>query len=413
MRDYGGKPEATVWIHGGKLPAPNAAYINSCMTHALDIDDVHLPASLHIMSSVLPVALAATEITGASGMDVLMAVIMGVEIGGRVGMEYKKRRRHGGFLDATVAGGYGTTVSACRLYGMSVDETVDALGLYHSQNCGNRQALYDHTLAKRIQPGWAARNALWAADLAQRGVSGAEQIFEGSCNLFRVFAQDKGDPPTEADMAGPQDYFHIEHTSVKRFASCGAMHAVVQAALDLAEEHDLKPDDIDRVRMYLGEGRNAMVGGPWEMGRHPQVDAQFCAAYCVALALLRRTAALDAMTDEAIREDAETQKLADRVELVTHWEMEKLPPTSRWQTHVPQIVQVHTKSGEVLECRRTRRDVFDTEATPYEDVAKKFCDCVEFSKQFTQDEAKEIVGTVWELEKVADAASFITGHLVA
>jgi len=67
MRTWGGAPEASLLIHGGHLPAPNAAFANSVMIHALDYDDVHIPGSLHIMSVVLPAALAAGEMAGATG----------------------------------------------------------------------------------------------------------------------------------------------------------------------------------------------------------------------------------------------------------------------------------------------------------------------------------------------------------
>ena len=413
VREWGGKPEATLLVHGGQAPAPAAAFLNGSMAHALDLDDVHLAASLHMMASVLPTVLAAAEMARASGRDVLDAVVIGLEIASRIGLEFNKRRQHGGFLNATVAGGYGTTAAACRLLGLDLGQTVNALGIYHSQNCGNRQALYDHTLTKRIQPGWAARNSIWAAVLAKRGLTGPEHIFEGSCNLFALYGANKPPWPEPGDVAGIRDEWEAEWTSIKRFCSCGAMHGAVQAALDLANDNDLKPEDIDRVLLFLGKGKNAMVGVPWEMGPNPQVDAQFCAPYCVALALNRRTAAIAAMTDEAIRSDVETQELAKRVELVHDWEGIETGRSPRWQTHMPQIVQVHTKSGQVLECRRTRKDVFNQFEMSYDDVAAKFQECADFCGKFSAERSQGIVDTVRHLEEVSDAAAFIRSELVA
>ena len=85
MRHWGGRAEATLWTYGGALPAPNAAFANSCMTHALDYDDKYYEAGLHIMSSVLPVSLAVGQMEHRSGQDVLTAVVLGVEIAGRIG----------------------------------------------------------------------------------------------------------------------------------------------------------------------------------------------------------------------------------------------------------------------------------------------------------------------------------------
>ena len=413
VREWGGKPECTILVHGGWGPAPGVAFLNGSMAHALDLDDVHLSASLHIMASMLPTVFAAAQMAGTTGQQILDATVIGVEIAGRIGLEFNKRRQHGGFLNATVAGGYGTAAAACRLLGLDVEQTVNALGIYHSQNCGNRQALYDHTLTKRIQPGWAARNAIWAAALAKRGLTGPKRIFEGSCNLFLLYGANKPPWPKPEDVAGVRDEWETEWTSLKRFCSCGAMHPAVQAALDLANDNDLQPDDIDRVILFLGKGKNAMVGVPWDMGPNPQVDAQFCAPYCVALALMRRTAAISAMTDDAIRSDVEVQDLAKRVEMVYDWEGVEGKPTERWQNTMPQIVAVHTKSGKYYESWGSRREVFDQFEMSYDDVAAKFHDCVEFSGRFTPQREQQIVDAVAKLEDEPNGWQFVEEKLVA
>jgi len=61
MREWGGRPEATLHIYGGKLPAPQAAFANSAMAHAQDFDQTHQFGVGHVMVSLLPVCLAAAE----------------------------------------------------------------------------------------------------------------------------------------------------------------------------------------------------------------------------------------------------------------------------------------------------------------------------------------------------------------
>ncbi|MDP6173483.1 MAG: MmgE/PrpD family protein, partial [Rhodospirillales bacterium] len=61
--DRGGKPEATVMVHGDRLPAPSAALINAVMCRALDFCDAMSPG-IHIGSSLIPAALAAAEMKG-------------------------------------------------------------------------------------------------------------------------------------------------------------------------------------------------------------------------------------------------------------------------------------------------------------------------------------------------------------
>jgi len=404
MKEWGGKPESHILVYGGKVPAPNAAFINGSMAHALDLDDVHLPASLHIMSSVLPVSFAVGEMINSSGTDVMAAIAMGVEVAGRLGVGYAKTRQHGGFLPASIIGGFGATASTCRLLGLTVDETVQALGIFYAQASGNRQALYDHTLTKRIQPAFAAEAGIWAAFLAKRGVTGHHNAFEGVVGLFRIYGS-KEVPPKEI-MIGDRDFFEIERTSVKMFPTCGASHPAILAALDIANEYDLKPEDIAAVEIYLGGARNLMVGVPFKMGPNPQVDAQFCAPYEVALALIRRHVNPADITDEQIRKDTEVAELAQQVEILTKWDFE---PGENKRAHV---VKVQTKDGRTLVRSREGKDVLNPALFSYHDVARKFRDCAESSGVCSPEKADSIVDLVKEFEEITDVEDFVKKNLL-
>ena len=60
-KGIGGREEATILIHGGMIPAQNAAFVNSVMARALDFCDAMAPG-VHIGSAAVPVALAAAEL---------------------------------------------------------------------------------------------------------------------------------------------------------------------------------------------------------------------------------------------------------------------------------------------------------------------------------------------------------------
>jgi len=225
LTHWGGAEESSVLVYGSKLPGPEAAFINSAMAHALDYDDIHDPSALHIMSVVLPVVLATSEITGAGGKELLVAVTLGIETACRIGMPYNRRRtgyQGRGFLPTSVIGGFGATLAACRLLGYSVDQAVHAMGINYAQASGNRQALFEKTLTKRLQPAFTARNALWAAFLAGNGVTGPEECFEGEAGLFRVYINTE--PPTPEEISQKRDFFEIERDTIKRFTSCGLAH---------------------------------------------------------------------------------------------------------------------------------------------------------------------------------------------
>ena len=419
MREWGGKPEATLHVYGGKLPAPQAAFANSAMAHALDFDHTHQFGVGHVTVSLLPVCMAAAEMAGASGKDLLAAVILGQEVTCRLGWAFRKQKAKGGyfvmgFLPASVIGGFGATAAACRMFGMSIEQTVNALGINYAQASGNRQALFDKTLTKRLQPAFAARSALWAAALAKRGVTGPPNALEGDAGLFRIYKN--ADPCTPEDLAEPRDFYEIQRDSIKPHPCCCVADAYT--AVQLGQQHDFKAKDIDLIQVHFRPGPS-LTGGPFQIGTNPQANVQFSVAYCVALGVLRGRMGPAEITDEQILKDTEVAELAKRVVMEP---LEELPPPEPakhepipWASHAGRYhgVKVRTKGGKTYTCFRTQRDALGPENTMAIDfVLRKFHECAEFSGICPPKRAKAIVDAVMQMDKTATTAEFIREVLV-
>lgn len=407
MVEWGGKPEATVWLSGEKLPVPAATFVNSTLAHALDLDDVHLPSITHITCIVVPVALAAGEATGASGRDTLVAIVMGIEVAGRLVVP-EKRKLKAGFLPSSVLGGFGAAAAASRLKGCTVEETTNALGIFYAHASGNRQALFDRTLAKRIQPAIAAQAGVVAASLAKRGMTGAEHVVEGEAGLFKIYGVEKGAAPflSASDVAGKRDLWEVERVSFKKFASCGASHPVIQAAIDLANEHDLKVPDIAEIELF-GVGVNSgMTGVPWDPGHPiPHVMAQFCAPYEVAAAIRNRRMGPAEISNEQIRKDGEVSDLASRVQL-------KHPKELGDETAGGQTIRIRTKDGKTLVATRERDHVLRPDLFTDADLTRKFLDNAAFSGLCTPEQAEAMVQAIWKLDDCERVSQFIEQHLL-
>ncbi len=404
-RDWGGKPEATLWVFGGKLPAPSATFVNSTVAHALDLDDVHLPSITHITCIIVPAAFAAGEATGASGKETLAAIVTGLEVATRLVVP-EKRKLKGGFLPSSVFGGFGATAAACRLKKCSVDETVNALGIFYAHASGNRQALFDHTLTKRIQPAIAARAGVLAAYLAKRGITGAERVVEGEAGLFKIYGVEKGAMPTAEDVAGKRDFWEVERVSFKKFASCGAGHPIIQGAIDLANEHNLRVEDIAEIELF-GVGVNSgMVGVPWDP-KHPipHVLAQFCAPYEVVTAIKNRRMGPAEITNEQIRADKAVSDLAVRVQL-------KNPKQFGDKYPGGQTIRIRLKDGRTLVASRDRDHVLRPDLFTDELLTKKYLDNVAFSGLCAPSRAEAIVQAIWKLDACNDISRFIRDNLV-
>ncbi len=401
-REWNGKTEASVWFHDCKLPRPEAAFVNSVQLHAMDLDDYHSPSDTHIAAVVVPAVLAVGELTHASGKETLAATILGIEVAGRIGRVFKSHRTNEGFLPSSVIGGFGATAAACRLQRLSVEQTVHALGIFYAHASGNRQALYDRTLTKRLQPAIAARAAVLAACLAARGITGAERVLEGEANLLKIYAGSKQQPPKAGNLPKNATGFEVELIRFKKYACCGRSHDAIEVAIALANEHDLKPEDIAELEIF-GVGVNTgMVGVPWNPN-HPQphVLAQFCAPYEVATAIRNRRMGPAEISDERIRADRAVSELALRTRLRDPKEFGGNYPGG-------QTVRIRTQQGQTVVASRHRSGGW---LSAESDLIAKFKENAAFSGICSPPRAEALLKAIQQLDQCHDIAGFVRDHL--
>jgi 2-methylcitrate dehydratase PrpD len=415
LLDWGGKEESTVMIYGKKLPAPLAAYANSAMSHAFDYDHSHQPSGLgHILPSVLPVSLAAAEMTKCSGKDFLAAVIMGFEVTARLGAAFKNAEAKGGyfsmgFLPAGVVGGFGASASACRIFGFDIQQTVNALGINYAQAAGNRQALFDKTLTKRLQPAFTTRSALWAAMLAKRGITGPPNALEGSSGLFSIYKN--AEPCLAEELTEKRNFYEIERDTVKSHPCCCFPQA--HLACELGQTHNFKAEDIDLIQVHMNSGPS-LTGGKFFIGENPQANAQFSSAYATALGVLRGRMGLKEILSEQVISDTEVAELAARVTMAP---IEELPkPAEPYKNPIPwtgyghnyQGVKVKTKDGKVYTCFKPLREIIGPETTmAMDNIRNKFHECTEFSGLYSAEESDKIINEIMELDKNENIAPLI------
>jgi 2-methylcitrate dehydratase PrpD len=365
--------KGSVFFTAHKLSLPAAAFCNAAMIHALDFDNNYPAADIHILSIVVPVAFACCEERGTSGRECVAAMILGVEAAARIAKPYQQAKRaHSYFLTTSLVGGWGGVATGARLLGLSVQETLHAMGIYYAHTCGNRQALLERALTKRIQPAIAARAALYSVLLARRGVTGPEQIFEGAGGFYRCYTLDPP-PPLEHFTSG-QPPAAIEELTVKVYPTCGIHHANIVSALELKKAHGFDGSDIERVQFYLREGGGTLVSMPFALGPTPQVDAQFCAPYAIALALNKGRVSVADFTTERIRQDRDTIELALRTTEVDRFadlELQHYPARKPGCNYTKVVL----RDGRVLEHESPSSALNDPKRMGVPEVRAKFHQC--------------------------------------
>jgi len=402
--DWGGKQEATVWFTGKKVPSPMAGFVNSTIAHAMDLDDWHQASQTHISSVTVPTALTVGEMMGSTGKEVLDAMVIGVEVVGRIGRPFNKYKKHGNFLPTSVIGGFGATAIACRLMGLSVDQTVNAFGIYYSQASGNRQALFDRTLTKRIQPGWAVKAGILAAVFAKQGITGPEQIILSDAGLLKIYGYTDGPMPKVSDFEKQLDGLEIEMLCFKKYACCGASHTVVEGAIEIAKTNNLKLEDIETVELFGVS--DPFTGIPWQESENPHVLAQFCAPYEVASALKNKKFGPQEITNQKIKEDQDVSQLAKKVQLKDPAEWGPGYPGKGYKT-----IRIKTKDARTFFKSYLQSDLFNPDELNMEDIVLKMKSNADYCGLCSPKKADALVSIVKDFESVGNVRNFVKKYL--
>ncbi len=301
--DEGGRSLLAGW--GGKrTSAYSAALLNGSFIQAFELDDYYPAAPLHSNSIIIPAMLPIVERhPELDGADFLLALTVGYEVGTRVGLalhgaEMLSRGWHSGVVFGCAA----AAASAGKLLKLSAARFEDALGMACTQACGLMSAQFE-SMVKRMQHGFAARNGLYAAVLAERGYVGIKRVFEREYGGFlSVFGEGHHPDASQISIDLGKRWITTE-IAVKPYAAMGGLHAAIDACLAIRREGDLRPDQIRSISVEVGEA--AFKHGGFEIQQPIEpITAQMSLRYSVAVALLDGAALLQQFSHERInRED--------------------------------------------------------------------------------------------------------------
>ncbi len=229
-----------------------AAFSNGTLVRYLDFNDTYLSLEPAHPSDKIPAALAAAQACGADGRQFITACVLGYELQCRL-CDAASLRRHG--WDHVVYGAFSTALLASKLYGLTVEQTVHALGLAGVCNFATRQTRTGQLSDwKACAFANAARNGIFAANLARHGLTGPGEIFEGPRGLFRMVTG----PFEPAWATGPDDWM-ITRTSIKFWPAEYHSQSAIDAALQLRPQIG-DPEQIDQLLIESFEAAVSIIG---------------------------------------------------------------------------------------------------------------------------------------------------------
>ncbi len=313
-----------------------AAFSNGALVRYLDFNDTYLSREPAHPSDNIPAALAVGQAARCPGRDILTAIALGYELQCRL-CDAASLRKHG--WDHVVYGAFSTALLAARLYHLTVEQTVHALGLAGVCNFATRQTRTGQLSDwKACAFSNAARNGVFAANLARLGLTGPNEIFEGPKGLFNMVTG-----PFDLKWAADPDDWMIRRTYIKYWPAEYHSQSAIDAALQLRPEVG-DPDRIASILIESFEAAVSIIGSEPEKWRPTSREtADHSMGYCVAVALLDGELTQQSFRDDKLR-DPRVLGLLDRIRIVETPECNAGYPDG-----IPNRLIVKLRDGRTLE----------------------------------------------------------------
>jgi len=395
----GAGQESHVLGFGTPLPAPSSALVNGTLMHGLDFDDTHIGAIYHATAPALAAALAVGEAEHADGATVMLAYVIGLEVGCRLAAAGAGKFHARGFHPTGVAGTFAAACVTAKIRGDSADTLTNALGLCGSQAAGILQ-LHESWL-KRMHPGWAAHSGIIAATLAEAGFRGPATVFEGPRGLYATHI---GEIPDAASL-GLEDLgqrWMTADIALKPYPCCHLIHAFADAAFGLLDEIGVDHLAAEDVRAIECPTTPALVGltQPAEQKAAPGTiyDALFSVPYVTARALVTRRVDLAAFYDEPL-DDPEVLAMAAKITCPPD-------PDSDYPTHFPGEVILHLTDGRTLRRRVPASHGTPDDPMPGAEVLAKFT--ANAGREFAPEQIAHLAELVQRLDQLNDVGELVT-----
>ncbi len=388
LSEIGGDKQATVVGLGVKSACSEAAMANGILSHALDYDDLVIPATgaggPHITAAVLPAALAVAEYRKKTGKDLILAYVIGCETAYRIGRSVDPTHYNAGWHTTGTEGIFGAVVAACKLLDLPKSNIAFALGIAASEASGLRENF--GTMTKFLHAGQAAGKGIRAALLAKYGFTSAKSIFEGETGFCNIFSKE----PKTDEIAKDLDHFVcMPQIRLKLYPCCAVSHAAIHATEQIMKKAPVKADEISEIKILCDPQMRKIL----TFDRPQNTDeAKFSVQFPVALVCTNRKVTLSEFTTDNLSDPA-IQNLIPKVQLIAKEELKAKSVHSR-----AAIVEIRLKDGRSSAYRCDHPPGTPQNKVSDTDIYDKYRACAE--KVLKGDAIEKIFEQIMSLETI-------------
>jgi 2-methylcitrate dehydratase PrpD len=299
-----------------------------------------------------------------------------------------------GFHSTGTIGTFGAAAGAAKLLKLKAAQLPHALGIAASMSSGIRVNF--GSMTKPLHAGRAAENGVTAAELASRGFTAGDEPLDGEWGFFQVLGGG-ADVPRIVPVLGAPFSIVEPGVSVKPYP-CGSLgHPTMDAMLKLVTDHDVKPDQIAKVRVRAGS--NILNPLRYKTAK-TELEAKFCLPFMMSAIALQRRAGIREFTDEFVA-SAPVQAMMTKVDTVFDQQIE-----ARGFDKMRSIVEVDLMDGRKLSQASDERYRGGPEK-PFtrEELHDKFSDCA--SLVLSSDRIKRALDAIESVDRLSSVRELV------
>jgi 2-methylcitrate dehydratase PrpD len=380
----GGKPVALIG-RGEKIDALSAAFLNAAGANVDDFCDTHTATVIHPTAPVAGALFSYAGLRPLSGVDLLLAFVLGNEVQDRIGLAISPSHYNRGWHITSTCGVFGAATAIGKLAPLDERQMVWALGIAATQSAGLCECL--GTPAKSVSVGNAARNGLWSALLAEKGYDGPAEPLAGVQGFYNALAEK---PDLSRITDGWGERWEIMATSYKPYPCGFVINPVLDCVVDWRRDH---PDvEVARVVVRGNPLLSIRTDRPnISTGREAQVSVQ----HAVAAALVTGKAGLDQFTDACVQ-DPQVLALRNKIEVLRD---------ERFST-VAAAVEITTADGETFKLeQKAARGSGDNPLSDSDLEAKLRTAARGWKPGY---DAAPLIEAIWNIEASADVSTLVS-----
>lgn len=317
--------------------APYKALVNGFCAHVLELDDGHRHGMIHLGASIITAVLIAAKEKHLGYDDILHGIVMGYETAVRCARAIQPGHKERGYHVSGTCGTIGSAMGIAFACGYSVEQLKSSLACAVSSAAGVLEIQEQASELKPYNVGRAALAGVIAAQVGELGLPGPDDIMGGKRGFIAALT---GTPKPEFLTDLSNDDYAIMGIYQKVHAACRHCHPAIDATIDMRNDLNLKPEQIDHIevrtyKLAVGSHDHTEIKGI--------SSAKLSTPYAVALAFVKGSAGY-ADYNEANLDDYNIKLITRKVRVIEDENLTAQSPAVRGAK-----VNIYLKDGNVYE----------------------------------------------------------------